>query len=77
MVTSDFSQLFQIVFPIFKIQHKKPVCNFQKSKINLKNMKKTTSLHISSNTKFLLEKAPLHHVVSPLHGVVANELNIL
>jgi len=52
MVTSDFLQLFQIVFPIFKIQHKKPVCNFQKSKINLKNMKKTTYLHISNDTKF-------------------------
>ncbi len=56
MVTHRFSQLFQIVFPIFKIQHKKPVCNFQKSKINLKNMKKTTYLHISSKHMFFTRK---------------------
>ena len=42
-----FSPFFQNVNPKIKIQHKKTLCNFQKSKMKCENTKKVKLLHIS------------------------------
>ena len=49
---SDFSLFFQNVNPKIKKQHKKTLCNFQKSKMKFEKWKKVKILHVSKENHF-------------------------
>ena len=59
---NHFFTFFSIHFPLFKKQHIKTLCNFLKSKIKLKIMKKVTLLHPSKADHFFSLKK-LHYIM--------------
>ena len=85
MLTTTFFTFFSNVNPKIKKQHKKTLCNFQKSKMKCENTKKVNLLHTSKHFLFfpliiipLICRYPttMHYIgvsMSCVYGLVSRE----